>query len=333
MSDSETAACPICLRDALVIERCTSPFNGKNFGRYACRPCSFEFWEPRSLEHSSYSGEEFPAYAVMHHGQYRLPPWTALFLIGIGAERGRLLDIGCGDGSFLKKASDLGFSVTGIDIDSKSVSIAQTLRGISDVHAVGLSEAMSAGVIKPKTFDVVTFFEVLEHQPDPMNFLAQVRKLLKPGGRIFGSVPNRHAIFQNTRYWHRFYSEEIFPPHHFLWFDRASVSEILSRAGWRGIRTAYSHHLDLDGLASAAQALIFGQSAEKLKNRIKRRAYRTPAQGEPPDRHTNFLLVSLAKRAFNSAFYLPGVLLSPWFNGVGQGVFFEAVAPRDEELT
>lgn len=61
-----------------------------------------------------------------------------------------------------------------------------------------------------RSYDWVTFFEVLEHQAEPLAFMQMVGKLLRPGGGIAGSVPNRNRFRLAA------YEKSDRPPYHFF---------------------------------------------------------------------------------------------------------------------
>ena len=103
--------------------------------------------------------------------------------------------MGCGDGRFLRYAKEQGFEVWVIDFDKKSVESAKRNFGIDTIFAMSLEEFYEYAKEKNLKFDAITFFEVLEHQDKPREFLEMVKGLLKEGGYIAGSVPNRKWLF------------------------------------------------------------------------------------------------------------------------------------------
>jgi 2-polyprenyl-3-methyl-5-hydroxy-6-metoxy-1,4-benzoquinol methylase len=90
---------------------------------------------------------------------------------------GRLLDVGCNLGLFLKVAIEHGYSVTGVEINEPCAVWGRTRWGL-DVRAGALEDC---GFGKG-AFDVVTLFDVLEHVPNPRGLLRAVRPLLGGDG-------------------------------------------------------------------------------------------------------------------------------------------------------
>jgi 2-polyprenyl-3-methyl-5-hydroxy-6-metoxy-1,4-benzoquinol methylase len=101
----------------------------------------------------------------------------------VGDRRGRMLDVGCGVGYYLRAARERGWSVAGVDLDKAAVDIA-CRHGI-DVRWE-LAEEMS---FSNDEFDVVTLFNVIEHLPAPRMTLQAVRRVLKPGGLFVLETP------------------------------------------------------------------------------------------------------------------------------------------------
>jgi 2-polyprenyl-6-hydroxyphenyl methylase / 3-demethylubiquinone-9 3-methyltransferase len=106
----------------------------------------------------------------------------------------KVLDVGCGGGILAESMAKRGASVTGIDLATKALKVAQ-LHAI-EANVANLSyrevsaEALSAE--QPESFDVVTCMEMLEHVPQPASVVQACAKLAKPGGHVFFSTINRN---------------------------------------------------------------------------------------------------------------------------------------------
>ena len=153
-----------------------------------------------------------------------LEPGHKYFLADPFAPRGgELLDIGCGTGNFLVAARDAGFGVTGIELDGNAARFAKERVGLQRVFPLTISEFAEQHA--DEKFDVVTFFEVLEHQAAPVEFLQKVNMVLKPRGTIALSVPNRER-------WMTGPDVLDYPPNHFLRWNTAALTEFLSAQGF-----------------------------------------------------------------------------------------------------
>lgn len=99
------------------------------------------------------------------------------------AESGVWLDVGFGNGSLLFTAAEWGFTPVGLDLRPSSVEAMRKL-GI-EAHCLDV-----ATLDEPERFSVVSMADVLEHMPFPQDGLAAARRLLRPGGVLFASMPN-----------------------------------------------------------------------------------------------------------------------------------------------
>jgi 2-polyprenyl-3-methyl-5-hydroxy-6-metoxy-1,4-benzoquinol methylase len=213
----DAAVCPACnekAREAAI----------EQFGRcelFECTACGLQFWEPREMPDARW-------YEQMYGGRDEmllpLEPGHKYFLADALAPRGGdLLDIGCGTGNFLAAARDAGYRVTGIELDGKAARFAKEQVGLQRVFPMTISEFAERHA--DEKFDVVTFFEVLEHQAAPMEFLQKVKMCLKPRGTIALSVPNRER-------WMTGPDVLDYPPNHFLRWSAAALRKFLGAHGF-----------------------------------------------------------------------------------------------------
>jgi len=138
---------------------------------------------------------------------------------------GRLLDVGCGNGSFIARMHELGWDVAGTDVDADAVRRARLDSGL-DVYEGTLEGAR----FPVGSFDVVTLTHVVEHVDDPVALLAECRRILRPGGRVVATTPNveswGHAIFGAA--W-----RGLEPPRHLMLFSVRTMAVCARRAGLR----------------------------------------------------------------------------------------------------
>ena len=231
----DTVICPACATMIGVGLSCRShrsAFNAEVYKLYHCKACGMEFWSPLKIVTALYEREGFDAYESYHAGTRPFPRWTLPFLEHLPARNGALLDIGCGDGAFLHRAVQTGFTAHGIDLDPKSIAVARTRYGLRDVEACTLAEHAARCQHTGVRYQVITFFEVLEHQDNLTGFLRQVQALLATSGYLAGSVPNRDRFLGNLERW---FGNGDFPPHHFLWFSDRVLYSLLARHGFTDI--------------------------------------------------------------------------------------------------
>ncbi|MDQ7745658.1 bifunctional 2-polyprenyl-6-hydroxyphenol methylase/3-demethylubiquinol 3-O-methyltransferase UbiG [Hydrogenophaga pseudoflava] len=107
----------------------------------------------------------------------------------------RVLDIGCGGGILSDSMARKGADVTGIDLSSKALKVAQLHALEAGTRNVSYREVSAEALAgeQPASFDVVTCMEMLEHVPDPASVVRACSALVKPGGWVFFSTINRNA--------------------------------------------------------------------------------------------------------------------------------------------
>ena len=106
-------------------------------------------------------------------------------LVGQGS---RVLDLGCRTGALTRRYLE-GNSVVGVDVDRAALAEAAKL-GVETVWA-DLDEALP---FEDASFDVVVVAEILEHLQFPGRLVGEASRVLRPGGRIVGSVPNGYRL-------------------------------------------------------------------------------------------------------------------------------------------
>lgn len=134
----------------------------------------------------------------------------------------RLLDVGCGEGSFVHRAkTTLGATVAGLEFNPSAADKA-VARGL-EVTTETLADHARR---RAGCYDVVTSFQVLEHVTDPKQFVLDCMSLLAPGGKLMLGVPNNdaflgrdHAAVLNA------------PPHHMGLWNRTSLGHLASIVG------------------------------------------------------------------------------------------------------
>jgi len=124
---------------------------------------------------------------------YGGPERAELFAQLVGRGR-RVLDLGCRYGALTRAYVD-GNEVVGVDVDREALAEAAKL-GIETVWA-DVDEPLP---FADSTFDVVVAGELLEHVRSPDQVVAEARRLLRPGGRIVGSVPNAFRLKNRLRF-------------------------------------------------------------------------------------------------------------------------------------
>jgi SAM-dependent methyltransferase len=179
-------------------------FTGYSWRMVRCPECRLVFQDPQ------------PDDEVLAGGYYQDPNFSRLLLGPLrdvtlerardklallraaGAARPglRALDVGCSSGAFLEVAAAEGFVATGVELGETTAQDARR-RGL-DVRTGTLAQTFPDGV--EERFDLITFWDVLEHLRDPRQELATAARLLAPGGVVAATFPNVEGLYPRVTY-------------------------------------------------------------------------------------------------------------------------------------
>lgn len=144
-------------------------------------------------------------------------------------ENREVLDFGCGNGGFLRKARKLAARADGLEIE----------RGLEKHHkALGINVTTSLSLLTGK-YDLITAFHVVEHLPDPAAELKKLAGLLKPGGQLVVEVPSSSDAML-TLYRSKSFSEFTYWSCHLYLFNAATLALLAAKAG---LKTNYIKHI------------------------------------------------------------------------------------------
>jgi SAM-dependent methyltransferase len=168
----------------------------------------------------------------------------------------QLLDVACGSGVFLAMANRRGWQVSGIELSPVLCNACEKNTTIKVLN----SRFEDAELSSP--FDVITFWDIIEHVLDPISCLRKVRSMLKPGGFVLFCTPDEDSLLAQTgrglyklsagRY--SYPALALHPPYHTYFFSRKGFAEILRREGFQ-VHSTYSQeaYFEHSPLASQVQ--------------------------------------------------------------------------------
>jgi 2-polyprenyl-3-methyl-5-hydroxy-6-metoxy-1,4-benzoquinol methylase len=170
-----------------------------------------------------------------------------------GVPPGRVLDVGCGDGSRLAQLRSLGWQVTGQEMDPKAASRAGETYGVR-VH-VG---PLEGGGFNEGEFDAIVMNHVIEHVHDPIRLLTHCVRLLKKGGILIAVTPNADSCGHKRfgRFW-----RGLEPPRHIHLFNQRTLRQVAACLGFS----------QLDSWTTAAYAEVIANGSLEVRTSRKER--------------------------------------------------------------
>jgi SAM-dependent methyltransferase len=142
----------------------------------------------------------------------------------LGQQSGRALDVGCGDGSFLAALAEQGWEVYGTELSALIAASARHRLG-DRIHA----GEMESAAYPEASFDLVTFWHVLEHLSNPKQALVEARRLVKSDGMVVIAVPNIGS-FQAQLFREDWLHLDV--PRHRWHFDSTTLPRLAEHCGF-----------------------------------------------------------------------------------------------------
>ena len=207
-------------------------------GHRTCRACEVAWSileDPRELEREwdrDYYGD--PAIVRMHQERQSAMKALAGELLRVCPAPGRPLDVGAGVGTLMKAAWERGWRVEGVEPSQTAANWARRLTG-APIH-VGLLERLG---LPSQSYDAITVINTVQHVSEPALFLAEVRRLLRPGGTVMiREIHHRVAEACRKLFSRRRGTHPNRPRHAFEYGQRytpRSLALALDRAGFEAV--------------------------------------------------------------------------------------------------
>lgn len=174
------------------------------------------------------------------------------FIKRCGLNGGRILDVGCGAGLFLRALDPGSWDRYGVETGEVAARIAGRALGEGRVFARPFIEAG----FDDAAFDVVTFWSALEHTNDPRANLLEARRTLKPGGALVVQVPNA-ASYQARFFGGRWFALDA--PRHRYHFTPGTLGTLLRQTGFEiHHATFFSKAHNSHALRQSLKATLYG---------------------------------------------------------------------------
>jgi SAM-dependent methyltransferase len=177
-------------------------------------------------------------------------------LVGQYQKKGRLLDVGTGFGFFLVEMKKKGWDVAGVEISKKAIDYARTALGLT-IH-VGPVEEIG---FPSNYFDALTGFYVIEHLPNPLAFLQECHRILRPGGLLLLRYPHTTPIKNFLRFF-RIRNRLYDLPAHLSDFSPKIIQHCLEKIGFEKCRHFVGGYTRPGDRGKRAASILFGNLSE-----------------------------------------------------------------------
>lgn len=203
------------------------------FTAMRCRSCGLVYLNPRPafeeftrIYPSNYHTLEFSAeeFGFVFKVRRRLEGNRLLGWCKNLPDDARIVDVGCGDGFHLELLRDFGrktWHIEGVDIDERAVTIAEK-KGLHVHH--GFLENLN---LPENTYDLAFLIQTIEHVASPLELINNVRRILRPGGRIVIVTDNTASLdfkLFKKRHWGGYHF-----PRHWNLFDRPTIQRLAAK--------------------------------------------------------------------------------------------------------
>ncbi len=224
-----------------------------------CR-CGLVFVTPqpaRARLEAAYDPDYYGAWGAQTRLRERIWRERLRTVAALSPPPGRLLDVGCGEGSFLREAARRGWSVTGTEFSPAGAEIARAA-GVpvvtGELHEAGLPG---------ESFEAITCWHVIEHVSDPRRLVGEMYRLLAPGGALVVATPNLHdrifrlayALVRRRR--PRLYEPDEREVHLFI-YSAATLRLLVKSGGFADIRVGFDRGAAAVPGKQAVDALAYG---------------------------------------------------------------------------
>jgi 2-polyprenyl-3-methyl-5-hydroxy-6-metoxy-1,4-benzoquinol methylase len=263
----QKVACPLCGADDFRLKypattpqesersaehfRCTSHHLASHGDIVQCNYCMMVYNNPQPDAEALtgiYKEVEDPLYVEETEARERTFAHSLKQLHRYIRPPGKMLEVGCYTGIFMKAAVEAGWTVEGIELSNWAAEIARGLE-IGTVY----DEPLDRLQLPVNHYDVIVMWDVIEHLAQPVRLLSDVHRLLKPGGVLAISthlVDSMAVRIMGTRY-------PFFMDMHVVHFSRATIRRMLEEQGFHLLR-----------IRSHRRILKTGYFLEKLYHKI-----------------------------------------------------------------
>ena len=225
--------CPLCKSNET-----KKLFKQWNIYYHQCKDCDFVYSNPRltdegayiwynsdyynaamSTEH--YIAENFNKYYSISLNEYHLNKFFEIFNRFNQSKNISIADVGCGSGAVIHYLKDkLGFkNVVGFDLNASNLKFAARFRKI-EIRNVDIFDMDTS-----QKFDIIITTENIEHVSDPIKYVEQIKKIIKPGGYLFLTTPHNDKLATKLM---GLSGDHFCAPNHQNYFNTANLNKLFT---------------------------------------------------------------------------------------------------------
>lgn len=233
----ETISCPVCgsYSHRVIFKSKDFRFKMNNdifFNVVSCNNCSLFFLNPRPKK--SHIAEVYPLRFYEKDKSFlfkliepcfRISQQLTIRLLKKHRKNGKTLDIGCGSGDFVLAMQKNGYDAWGVEPNLYAKEFA-----INCIEGRILCKDIKECNFSPKSFDIITMFQSLEHIDEIKSLFGEIKRVLKDDGLLYICVPNMD-FFEFKLLGPYSYNLEV--PRHLYFFRRKSIKEFLLKNGFK----------------------------------------------------------------------------------------------------
>jgi SAM-dependent methyltransferase len=239
---SSSFPCPVCKSEQIrfALKAMDHTVSGEYFEIWECSHCSLRFTRnapPPEEIGRYYQSENYISHSNTRKGlvntlyhrvrNHTMHSKCRLLCSVTGLKQGAHLDLGAGTGAFVQYMNGKSWNSQGIEPDETA-----RRRALAD-HQTSLLPQEAFQTLPSGSFDAITLWHVLEHIHDLHPSLQQIKKLLRPSGKLFIAVPN-YTGYDGRKYRENWAAYDV--PRHLYHFSPASMKYLLEANGFKLIR-------------------------------------------------------------------------------------------------
>lgn len=203
----------------------------KGFTYYVCNACAAVFLPGVTYteQAENHMGSDYKNSRIRVDGTHILHnKWLINSMLSMKSH-GSVLDVGCGAGYLVKEMCDIGYLAQGIDLGPENVEFAREKLGVTVLN--------QDFFVTSKQYDIISMHQVIEHVPNPSEFIQKCHELLPSDGLLILSTPNLTLAKILAKLPKPFLGDALgHPPNHCVLFEKKTIVWLLEQNGFRMIK-------------------------------------------------------------------------------------------------